>query len=173
MSHPQNFRKQRGSVHIKSPNSGQSTRADEKLRDKDSRWAIHRRKNKMNGGFTASMSNTDHHKTTLCVLTQHSTAEWHNVPWLHSALIFCGTELRPHRYWSHSFKTIVKGKDVPVYTMKTYSCREIYYLPLIFIIWKTEINRYYFDTLTVLCISSVASSSPPVLTHQYWLPQAR
>ena len=74
----------------------------------------------MNGGFQASMYNTDHHKTTLCVLTQHSTVGWHTVPWLHTALIFCGTELCPHKYWSHSSNTMVKGIDVPEYTMKTY-----------------------------------------------------
>ena len=56
----------------------------------------------------------------FCVMTQHSTAEWHNVPWLHNTLIFGGTELCPHRYWSHFSKTIVNGKDVSVYTMKTH-----------------------------------------------------
>jgi len=58
--------------------------------------------------------------TTFCVMTQHSTAEWHTVVWLHTTLTFCVTELLTHRYWSHSSITMVKGKDAPVYTMKTY-----------------------------------------------------
>ena len=101
-------------------NSSQSTRAGEKARDKDSRWALHRKKTNMHRGFQASMFNTDHQITTFCVLTRHGTVEWHTVPWHHVALIFCGTELHPCRYWSHSSNTMVKGKDIPVYTMKLF-----------------------------------------------------
>ena len=110
-----------GSCHIMSPNnSGQSARADEKDRDQDSRWALHRRKTNLHRGFQASMFNADHQITKFCVFTQHSTVGWHNVPWLHTASIFCGAELLPHRYWTHSSKTMVKGKVIPVYTMKTF-----------------------------------------------------
>jgi hypothetical protein len=69
----------------------------------------------------ASMFDTDHQETTFCVFTQHNTVGWHTAQWLHIALILCGTELRPRRYWSHSFKTVVKGKFVTVCTMKTFS----------------------------------------------------
>ena len=100
-------------------NSGYGAREDEKVTDKGSRWALHRRKSHIHRGFQASTFDTDH-QITLCVLTQHSTVGWHTVPWLHTAIIFCGTELCPCRYWSHSSNTMVKGKDVPVYTMKTY-----------------------------------------------------
>jgi len=73
----------------------------------------------MQRGFQAYMFDTDH-QITFCVLTQHSTVQWHTVPWLHTALIFCKAELRPHRHWSHTSNTMVEGKDVPVCTMKTY-----------------------------------------------------
>jgi hypothetical protein len=89
--------------------------------DKDSRSAIHRRKTNMHRGFQASLINTDCQITTFCVLTQHSTVQWHTVPWLLSTLICCLTELHPNRYWSHSSNTMVEDKDVPVYTMKTFS----------------------------------------------------
>jgi len=88
-------------------NSGQGTRADEKARHKDSRWALCRRKTNTHRGFQASMIDTDHQITTFCVLTQHRTGGWHIVPWLYTILIFCGTELGPSRYWSHSSKTMV------------------------------------------------------------------
>ena len=74
----------------------------------------------MHRAFQASMSNTDHHKTTLCVLTEQSIVGWHTVPWLHTSLIFWRTELLTQRYWSHSSKTMEKSKAVPVYTMTTY-----------------------------------------------------
>jgi len=101
-------------------NIGQSATVDEKARGKDNRWALHRRKSHMQRGFQASKFETDN-QITFSVLTQHSTVEWHTVPWLHTALIFCRTEWHTCRYWSHSSNTIVKGKDVPVYTMKTYT----------------------------------------------------
>jgi hypothetical protein len=58
----------------------------------------------------ASMFDTDHQITTFCVLTQHSTAGWHTVPSMHTALIFCSIDLCPWRYCSHSCKTTVKVK---------------------------------------------------------------
>ena len=87
-------------------------------------------KHHMHRGLQASMFNTDRRETTFCVLIQHSTVGWHTVPWLHIALIFCGTELRPHRYCSHPYKTMVEGKAVPVYSMKTmgkhgYNCTDL------------------------------------------------
>jgi len=106
---------QPGSCDIMSPNnSGQSATADEKARDKDSRWALHRRKTNMHSGLQASRFDTEHQITTFCVFTQHSTVGCHIVPWLHVVLIFCETELRPRRCWSHSYKTMVKNKVVPV-----------------------------------------------------------
>jgi len=57
-------------------NSGQSARADEKARDKHSRWALHRRKTNMHRGFQPSMFNTDQKIATFSVLKQHSTVEW-------------------------------------------------------------------------------------------------
>jgi hypothetical protein len=101
-------------------NSGHSPRADEKARNKDSTWLLHRRKTNMHRGSQASMFNTNQ-QITFCVLSQHTTVEWLTVPWLHIALNFSRTELRPCRYCSHSSNTMVRGKDVPVYTMKT--CR--------------------------------------------------
>jgi hypothetical protein len=89
--------------------------------DKDSRSAIHRRKSHMHRSFHNSMLNTNNQITTFCVLTQHSTVQWHIVPWLHTALICCSTELRQHRHRSHSSNTMAEGKVVPVYTMKTFS----------------------------------------------------
>jgi hypothetical protein len=61
-----------------------------------------------------------HQITKFCVLTQHTTVQWHTVPWLHTALIFCAKEFRPCRYSSHSSNTMVKGEVVPMYTMKTF-----------------------------------------------------
>jgi hypothetical protein len=105
------YNTQRGNCHIMSPNnSSHSARADEKARHKDSRRVLHRRKTNMHRSFQASTFDTHHQITTFCVLTQHSTVAWHTVPWLHIALIFCRTELCPRRYWSHSYKTMVKGK---------------------------------------------------------------
>jgi hypothetical protein len=100
-------------------NSSQSAGADEKDRDKDSRWTLHRRKTNRYRGLQASMFDTDHQITTFCVLTQHSTVQWHTVPSLHTTPIFCSTELHPCIYCSHSPKTTVKDKAVPLYTMKT------------------------------------------------------
>jgi hypothetical protein len=97
----------------------QSARADEHARDKDSTWVIHRRKSHIHRCFQVSMFEIVHHITTSCVFTQHSTVQWHTVPWLNTALIFSWTELPTCRYWSHSFRTTVKGKDVPVYTTTT------------------------------------------------------
>jgi hypothetical protein len=103
------------------PNScSQSATADETAIDKDSTWALHRGTTNMHRCFQTSMFNTDHHITTFCVLSQHSTVERHTVPWLHIALNFSRTEWCPCIYCSHSSNTMVKGKDVPVYTMKTF-----------------------------------------------------
>jgi hypothetical protein len=123
MSHPQNFRKQRGRCHIMSTNNSRhSATADEKARDKDSRWALHRRKTNMHRGFKASMSNTDHKIRTVSVLTQHSTVGWQT----HCS----NTTHCPHFLWhritsmwiSELFlQKMVIGKDVPVYTIKTFS----------------------------------------------------
>ena len=97
-THTKLHKTQRGNCHIMSPNnSSHSTTADEKARHKDSRRVLHRRKTNMHRGFQTSMFNTDHHKTTFSVLTQHSTVGWHTVPWLHIVLISCRTELRTHR----------------------------------------------------------------------------
>jgi hypothetical protein len=74
MSHPQNLGNTERKMHIMRPNnSSQSATVDEKARDKDSRGALLRRKTNMHRGFEASMFDTDHHITTFCVLTQHST----------------------------------------------------------------------------------------------------
>ena len=58
--------------------------------------------------------------TIFCVW--HNTVQQNNnnVPLHHTTCIFSRTELRPHRFWSHSSKTTVKHKIVPVYTMNTY-----------------------------------------------------
>ena len=77
-------------------NSGQSARADEKARDKDNRWALHRRKSHMHRRFQASMFDTDHQIATLCFDTTQYCRMTHTVPRLHFALIFCGTELHIH-----------------------------------------------------------------------------
>jgi len=121
ISHPQNFRKHSKEVAI-SWIQTTVVRALQHMKrlNKDSRWALHRKKTNTHRGFQASMFNIDHQITAFCVLTQHRTVGWHTVPWLHTVLIFCGKELGPSRYWSHSSKTMVKGKVVPVYTMKTF-----------------------------------------------------
>jgi hypothetical protein len=77
---PSKCTKQWGSWHIMSPNNcGQSAWADDKTREKDSRWPLHRRKNNMHRGFQAPMFDTDHQITTFCVSTQYSTVGWHTV----------------------------------------------------------------------------------------------
>jgi len=122
MSHPQNLRRHSEEVAISWVQTTAVTVLEqtEKTRDKESRWALHRRKSHKQRHSQASMFDTDHQIATFCVLTQHSTVEWHTVLWPHTALIFCGKELRPCRYWSHSSNAMVKVKDVPVCTMKTF-----------------------------------------------------
>jgi hypothetical protein len=58
---------------------------------KDSKWALHRRKTNMYSCFQASMFETDHQIKTFCVFTQHSTVQWHTVPWLHNTVLYNDT----------------------------------------------------------------------------------
>jgi len=68
------------------------------------------------------------HSCWIQIIWQQHSLFWHNtvmqnnntVPWHHTTLIFCGKELCPGRYWSHSSKTRIQDKIVPVYSMKTY-----------------------------------------------------
>jgi hypothetical protein len=93
VTHSKILKTQWGIFHITSPNNRcESNRANGKDRDKNSRWALHRKKRHMHRCCQNSMFDTDHQITTVCVFTEHSTVQWHTVPWLHTALIFCGTE---------------------------------------------------------------------------------